>query len=49
MRGSSYKYAGIVHQNHDHHYQLLFLERERGRKWMRKQIYLKLINNTFPV
>lgn len=49
MRSISYKYAGVIHQNQDHQYQLLFLERERGRRWMKKQVYLKLINNTFPV
>lgn len=48
VRGVSYRYASVQPKSHQS-IELLFLERSRGRKWMRKQTYLKLIRTHFPV
>ena len=49
MRGISYRHAAIQPKQEDHSIHLLFLERSRGRRWMRKHTYLKLLRSNFPV
>lgn len=49
MRGITYKYASIQPRQDEHIIQMLFLERTRDRKWMRKHAYLQLLSEHFPV
>ena len=48
MRGKSYKQAGIHSRRFcSQHWSLLFLERQRDRKWLRKREYLSHLQRRF--